>query len=366
MTPGGVDPGAGERSFPYLLALIERLARLHDLHVFALHQGSSPSTYPLLGAMVHDAGVPPGRSRRRAYWRTAKALMAHHRHLPFALIHAFWLAPSGLIAGAVGRFIGRPVLVHLAGGELVSLPDIGYGWQVSWRTRLWARLALAGATRLSAASAPMIGAARAHGRTAERIPFGVDLTRWPASPPRARQPNETARIVHVGNLSAVKDQGMLMRAAAVLSGRGVPFRLDVAGLDTTGGAVATEAAKLGIAERVQFHGFLRRSDLRPLVERAHLHWISSRHEAGPFSMLEAAVAGVATVGTAVGHVAEWAPNAAIAVPVGDAAALAKETERLLANDAGRIALARTAQTRAVNEDADWTAARVDALYRELA
>ncbi len=36
--------------------------------------------------------------------------------------------------------------------------------------------------------------------------------------------------------------------------------------------------------------------------------ISSRHEAGPLAVLEAAVKGVPTVGTAVGHIAEWAPQ----------------------------------------------------------
>ena len=42
--------------------------------------------------------------------------------------------------------------------------------------------------------------------------------------------------------------------------------------------------------------------------------ISSRHEAGPLAVLEAATVGVPTVGTAVGDIAEWAPSAALAVP----------------------------------------------------
>src|SRR2546429_2362007 len=49
---------------------------------------------------------------------------------------------------------------------------------------------------------------------------------------------------------------------------------------------------------------------------------SSRHETGPLAMLEAAVAGVPTIGTAVGHIAEWAPHAAVSAPVGDSAGLA--------------------------------------------
>jgi glycosyltransferase involved in cell wall biosynthesis len=81
--------------------------------------------------------------------------------------------------------------------------------------------------------------------------------------------------------------------------------------------------------------------------------------------LEAAVAGVPTVGTAVGHISEWAPEAAIAVQVGDAMALARETLALLDDDRRRVQIACQAQRRAVAEDADWTARRVEQVYQEL-
>jgi hypothetical protein len=38
-------------------------------------------------------------------------------------------------------------------------------------------------------------------------------------------------------------------------------------------------------------------------------------------VLEAATLGIPTVGTRVGHIAEWSPRAAIAVPTGDHTAL---------------------------------------------
>jgi glycosyltransferase involved in cell wall biosynthesis len=50
-------------------------------------------------------------------------------------------------------------------------------------------------------------------------------------------------------------------------------------------------------------------------------------------LLEAAVAGVPTVGTAVGHLAEWAPQAALTVPVGDWASLAHGIRRVMRDDA---------------------------------
>src|SRR5919201_2869321 len=74
---GGVDASGRERVVPALLWLIERLARRHDVHVFALHYYREPRTYPLLGAKVHDLGRvegPPGFRRLRVGSRLRRAL----------------------------------------------------------------------------------------------------------------------------------------------------------------------------------------------------------------------------------------------------------------------------------------------------
>jgi glycosyltransferase involved in cell wall biosynthesis len=101
------------------------------------------------------------------------------------------------------------------------------------------------------------------------------------------------------------------------------------------------------------------------MERADILLMSSRHEAEPLVVLEAAVVGVPTVGTSVGHVADWAPHAAVAVAVGDAAALARETMALIADDPRRLAIAREAQRRAIAIDADFTAATFERIYDEM-
>ena len=126
------------------------------------------------------------------------------------------------------------------------------------------------------------------------------------------------------------------------------------------------AAELGVAQHVDFHGFLTQRELRPIVESAHVAVISSRHEAGPLVVLEAAAVGVPTVGTAVGHIAEWSPHAALAVPCQDPAALADALEAVLADEDLRMRLADEALRRAALEDADHTAHAFDAMYRHYA
>ena len=359
IVPGSVDRSGTHRVIPCLLWLIERIAREHEVHVYALQQEPRPSRYPLLGAEVHNMGARPRRLRALA------AILAEHRRAPFGVLHAVWGPGPGAVAAAAGRIAGVPVLTHLTGGDLAALPDIDFGARRRWQGRLLLRLAVAGATRLTVPSLAMQRAAAALGIAAERLPYGVALDRWPPAPPRRRRADAPARLLHVGSLNRVKDQGTLVRAAAILRQQGIPFHLDVVGEDTLGGVVQRTARELGLDDVVTFRGFLPHAELRPLVEAADVLLVSSRHEADPIVLLEAAVAGVPTVGTAVGHIGDWAPEAAVAVPVGDAAALARETAALLADEDRRLRIAAAAQARALAEDADWTARRIVAIYEAL-
>ncbi len=145
----------------------------------------------------------------------------------------------------------------------------------------------------------------------------------------------------------------------------VEFHLDVVGEDTLHGEMHGLAETLALRERVTFRGFLPHSELRPLLVQADLLVLSSLHEGGEVATLEAAVAGVPTVGTDVGHVAAWSPEAAVAVPVGDDEALAGAVTALLKNENRRLAIAHEAQRRSIANDADATASRVNEIYEEL-
>jgi len=360
VVPGGVDRSGEYRIIPAVLALLARLSREHEVHVFALAQERQPGDWQLAGAHIHNIGEP--RTRARA----VGAIRAMHRAARFDLIHAIWSGSCGLVAVVAGALLRIPTLVHVAGGELVALPDINYGGRQGWRGSLRERLTLTAASRVSAASAPMVAAIAALGVSAVRVPLGVDTAAWPARSPVRRDPQATANLIHVASLNRVKDQTTLLRALAALAQAGVDFHLDIVGEDTLGGETQRLARQLGLGARVTFHGFLPQRQLRPLIEAAHLMVMSSRHEAGPLAALEAAVAGVPTVGTAVGHIAEWAPSGASAAPVADAPALMRALAEVLANEELRLSLAHEAQRRAVLEDADYTAQAFQAIYSSLA
>jgi glycosyltransferase involved in cell wall biosynthesis len=360
VVPGGVDRGGERRVIPAVVALIGRLAARHELHVFALRQEAAPGTWMLRGARVHNIGA--GWTRARA----VRAILAEHRVAPFALVQAIFSGACGLAAVGAARLLGIPSVVHVAGGEPVGLPEIRYGGRLTWRGRRQEALVMAAASAVTAASRPMLELLCDLGVSARRVPLGVDpLHDWPARAPAGRRAGEPARLIHVGSLNRVKDQPTLLRAAARLAPEFPGLRVDVVGEDTLRGEMHRLAQRLGLGACVRFHGFLTQRELHALVRQAHVSVICSRHEAGPLALLEAGAVGVPTVGTAVGHVVEWAPAAAIAVPVGDCEAMAAALRRLLGDEPQRLRLARAAWQWALREDADYTAGCFERLYCEL-
>jgi glycosyltransferase involved in cell wall biosynthesis len=356
VVPGGVDRSGEYRVIPALLALIGRLSLHNEVHVFALVQEATAGDWELAGAHIHNIGVRP------THLRAIRAIWKMHRASAFDVIHAIWSGKCGFVAAVAGRLLGVPNLVHVAGGELVSIPEIDYGGARTWTGRLRESLVLRAVCAVTAASEPTITALSLIGIAAERVPLGVDLMSWPPRAPVRRDRARPARLVHVASLNRIKDQATLLRALAELMRAGLSFEMDVVGEDILNGEVQSLSERLGLSTVVRFHGFLTQRQMRPLLEAAHIMVISSRHETGPLAVLEAAVVGVPTAGTRVGHIAEWEPHAALSAPIGDWLRLAGTIRRLMEDEDLRLGIASEAHRRAIHEDAVFTAERFHALY----
>ncbi len=362
MVTGGVDASGRERVVPALLWLIERLARRHDLHVFALHYYPEARTYRLLGATVHDIGRvdgPPGLRRLRVLSRLQRAV---ERVGALDLLHAYWGLPAAL-STRIGRRLGVPVVITLDSGELVSFGDIRYGLQRRWIDRRAIARALRHASRITVSTEHMARMPALGGARVDLVPMGVDPRLFPPGDPADGPP---WRLLRVASINPVKDYPMLLRALASLVARVPGVHLDIAGSDTLNGRVQALGRELGVDAQLTFHGFQPTDALAPLYARAHVHVVSSRHEAANVATLEAASAGVPTVGTAVGYVADWAgQDRAVAVAVGDHEALASAIADLLRDNSRRRRIAAAARAWTLAHDADWTAARFDRIYGEL-
>jgi len=360
--PGGVDRSGTERVIPVFLWLIERLARRHRVTVIALSQYPHPCTYPLLGATVYNLGNPPTLPFGWIPYHLKQIGEIEKKVGGFDVIHAFWGGKTAWLAGCYGKIRGIPNSVSFCGGELVGLRSVGYGAQLSWKGRLMVKQVLNWANHLTTQSRTMQDLIATRGCHAEVLPFGVDERCFGA---RNTGRGTKKRLLQVASLNPVKDQTTLLHAMAKVIKEISRVHLDIVGEDTLGGTIQALAHDLKLDEHVTFHGFLPQAKVRSFYQGADLFVLTSRHEAGPVAVLEAAACAVPTVGSRVGHLADWDGREGVGVPVADPDALAEAIMALLHNPTRRLAMGRVAHQWATYYSADFTAHRFEEIFATL-
>jgi glycosyltransferase involved in cell wall biosynthesis len=124
---------------------------------------------------------------------------------------------------------------------------------------------------------------------------------------RAPDPRHKAVLLNVGRLSPEKGQDLLLRAIAVLATEFPGIRLQFAGIGPLESELRHLAASLGIADRVEFLGYIK--DMPRLFSQCDLVVQSSLTEGLPNVILEAAYLRVPIVATAVGGTDEVVEHA---------------------------------------------------------
>jgi glycosyltransferase involved in cell wall biosynthesis len=133
--------------------------------------------------------------------------------------------------------------------------------------------------------------------------------------------------VAAGRLTRVKGLDFAIEALGRLPA-GHPWQLDLVGEGELRDGLAALAARLGVADRVTFHGFRR--DVEAMMAGADALVMPSRHEGLPYTLLEAMSLGLPVIASNVGGLAEVLRHdeTGLLVPVGDARALAAGLARL--------------------------------------
>ncbi len=188
-------------------------------------------------------------------------------------------------------------------------------------------------------------------------PNGVD----PAFTPNGPIPDGEPYALFVGALQPRKDLGTAIDALALM-GDGAP-RLVLVGGNKGGRADAERtAARVGLADRVEFRGHVPQDELAALYRGAACLVFPSRYEGFGLPVLEAMASGTPVVATTAGALPEVAGDAAILVEKQNPVALAGGIERALA-DRDRLREAGLARARLFT----WTetARRTLQAYREL-
>ena len=310
-------------------------------------------------SVVYPADFPAltGRPSLARYRRIAMAMAGHDLVLTYN-----WGSMDAVLAHRLfARRLALPPLVHHEDGfnqdETLRLKP----------ARNWLRrIALPTAAALVVPSRVLEGIAldvwhQPRGRVV-RIANGIPLADFAAVPPPDALPGLVKGpgqrwLGTMAGLRAVKNLPRLVRAFAAMPR---DWQLVIVGEGPERGAIAAEAARLGLAERVHLSGFA--PDPARVMGLFDLFALSSDSEQFPISVVEAMAAGLAVVSPAVGDVAAMvAPeNAPWIVAPGDEAALGAALAAAAAADARRQAVGAANRRLA---EADYAEAVMVAAYR---
>lgn len=303
------------------------------------------------------------RSPRRYVRTLGLALTLRAPGARALLWQLFYFAEAGLAAAHLARHgighvhnhapdaSGTVTLLasHLVGGSY-SLTLHGYGilaepqrWRLADKL---ARARFAVCVSQHALGQAMLHAGREHWARLHVVHCGVDVG---AVAPRAHAGRGT-RLLFAGRLDVVKGVPLLLQAMAALRERHGDARLVVAGDGPQAGQLRALAAGLGVADRVDFLGYVPQAELRRRLAETDVVVMASFFEGIPVGLMEALAAGVPVVAPHITGIPELVDDgvSGYLVPSGDVATLADRVSRLLDDaalrqrfgEAGRAKVAR--------------------------
>jgi teichuronic acid biosynthesis glycosyltransferase TuaC len=275
--------------------------------------------------------ISPPRPRSYANWGTwaaptlGLALRRLRRSFPFDLVHAHNAVPAG---DAVRRALhggSVPLVVSVHGGDVLYTAVRGQAGAEAVAGGL-------GAARLVLANSQGIAElACEHGGGETRVVhLGADL------PPLSRPPRREGApsLVTVGHLVARKRHADVLRALTVLGARYPTLRYAIIGDGPERIALEGLAARLGVAERVDFHGQLAPEQAVELARRSSLFAMPSTEEAFGVAYVEAMAGGVPAIGCRGEPGPEEiaaAGEGLVLVPPGDIERLTQRIDELLSD-----------------------------------
>ncbi len=365
-TQGGVSYPKSVGYVPVLENLFKRLSETNDVAVYTTspHPGTAgtftcgSATVRQIDACYNDSTV----KKLTAYLTTFRR---DHAKKPFDLLHGFWALPGGLLAVTLGRLTRLPSVVSIWGGEAAALHNIGYGGMLRPMSRMATLWTCNRATALTTLTQLQYKGLKAHGLQREDpkiFPCGVDTSLFGSIGSKPMPP--PFNLLHVANLTQVKDQETLLKSFLIISGK-IEARLRIVGPDHMNGRLQKLVLELALSDKVEFLGLIENSKLPEHYSWAHVMLHTSFYEGQSIVVSEAAASGTVTCGTRVGLIADLEDRCTVAVDVRDHEGLAKKVIDLLHQPEHLSRLQENARAWAFEHDINWTARQFDQLYDEL-
>lgn len=367
LTPGGVSEQNRGVKIPRLYNLVSLLSERFEITVYVLVTTEAEYTESFCG----KAQVKVIRAHYQDHW--SKKLFQYfftvfreQESKRFELIHGMFGLNAELATVMLGKVLNLPTLVSLFGGETASLPSIKYGTFIHpFQRRLFSWVAT-NATAIMVQTNYQVLQLQQQNiscNTLHVIPCGVDTTQF--SPDgRDRRLLPPYRFLHVANLLDVKDQVTLLKAFAKIT-QAEDCILRIIGTDYLNGKIQSLTRELGIADKVQFLGWIEYSELPLHYRWAHVLLHTSLHESQAMVVAEAAASKTIVCGTRVGLLHDFGDDKAVVVSPGDHETLAARVLRIIHSPKEYSILQQRAYEWATQYDIGWTANAYEQLYRAM-
>jgi glycosyltransferase involved in cell wall biosynthesis len=322
---GGVGTGLASQGQPVIMRLIHWLSAQYNVDVYSLssaNENFSPSGFALYST---------GTNTRKGFmqWlRLIRTFFKNNRKKRYDCLYSFWGYPSGIVTYFVGMMVGLPAILHLQGGDAVGLTEPPYGiFQHRIRGSV-CRYVYNRCSALIALTQIQKSFLKANGieRTVNVIPYGVDEKIFSF---RAKAFSERKyKFLHVGNLTPIKGQEMLLKTFSIVCSH-LNGELTIVGPDYSDGLLSTLAKSLNILDRVRFVGHQLHHDLPAFYHDAHVLIHTSLYEGQAVVFAEAASCGTMLAGTRVGMLADMGDACGICVDNRDHEQLANRIVEIL-------------------------------------
>jgi glycosyltransferase involved in cell wall biosynthesis len=358
--------------------------------VLALRREGSPATSEVAGVRVHHLDVQRHQGaglgtylreylsfQFRSMWRSVRL----HRRERFALVQVHSLPDFLVFAALPLKLAGVPVLLdlHEAMPEFFRSRFPGASNPVAYRLlRFQERLSIALSTRTITVNPAMRDRLVALGVPARQVAVVVNspsLARFdPAAyPKRAFREDGRLRLVYTGALTPIYEMDVAIGAVGRIADErpDLDIVLDVYGRGDTEPALRAQTERVGIADRVAFHGRIPIDEVPAAVAGADIGLAPTRHDrftdmSLSTKVFEYAAMGKPVVATRLPMVEHTFPPGSVGTYAsGDAASMAAAIAAF-ADDAGAREAAVT-RTAAIVETGSWEreAPRYLALVDEL-
>ncbi|MCT4556938.1 MAG: glycosyltransferase family 4 protein [Pelagimonas sp.] len=269
-----------------------------------------------------------GRVYNLIYFLEAAVLAAHLQDQKVTHLHNHIAKASCTVAMLASELSGIPFSFTIHGPDIFFEP---HHWRIDEKA---ARASFVACISEYCRSQLMCFAAQSHWDRFHIVHCGVDPQRYEPSD------HQGANLLFVGRLAAVKGVPILLQALANLRDIHPDLHLTLIGDGPDRAALEQMSADLDLHDAVTFAGYQNQTEVAKALQKTDLFVLPSFAEGVPVVLMEAMAAGVPVVTTQIAGIPELVTPGTngILVPPGDTRALEKAVQRLMTDNAERMAM----------------------------